>query len=192
MSGSRGTSERGKSGVTEEIWRGRRGRGGERRKTRADKGKGKRKGTNIFVRHLRLAAHGLHPISLFLSNNFANGHSTFVCLASRVLQPSPQAQAFCSGVMFARSVRSRLGEGEREKFCEKRAWKFFFRARVFVALSRRRRYHRRVVKIGDKSLVDSLQKIFSHNVQRVQSVVGEHVVGLIKRTFADRGFVLLR
>lgn len=67
---------------------------------------------------------------------------------------------------------------------------FFFRARVFVALSRR--YHRRVVKIGDKSLVDSLQKIFSYSVQRVQSVVGEHVVGLIKRIFADRGFVLLR
>ena len=58
----------------------------------------------------------------------------------------------------------------------------FFRARVFVALSRRRRYHRRVVKIGDKSLVDSLQKIFSfYNVHRVES---EHVVGLIKRIYS--------
>lgn len=42
--------------------------------------------------------------------------------------------------------------------------------------------HRRVVKIGDKSLVDSLQKIFSfYNVHRVES---EHVVGLIKRIYS--------
>lgn len=129
-----------------------------RRRKRGDKDtriyvrKRMRKGRIYFVRHLRLAAHGLHPISLFLPNNFTNGHSTFVCLTFHVFQPS----SLRSLSLFGRDVGARdsqLFGGEKNSV--RRGWKFFLRSQVCNA-SHPRRYHRCVVKIGDKSDADGL------------------------------------
>lgn len=111
-------------------WRGN-SKGGKpsRRRKRGDKDtriyvrKRMRKGRIYFVRHLRLAAHGLHPISLFLPNNFTNGHSTFVCLTFHVFQPSSHR----SLSLFGRDV----GAGDSQSFggeknSVRRGWKFFF------------------------------------------------------------------